>query len=215
MAIRIREFADRTRAAEALAGALQAGLGGALAARGHARLVVSGGSTPAPMFRLLRGKPLAWNRIDVLASDERDVPADHPDRNEAMIRRELLQGAAVPARLIPLIPPGPIPDRFDEVVLGMGEDGHTASLFPDSPDLAAALVSRDPLARLWVPRLDMHRVSLTPAALLASERISLLFFGAEKRAVFEAALRGDDPAKYPVRAVLVQDAVPVTVYTAP
>jgi 6-phosphogluconolactonase len=215
VAIRIREFADRTRAAEALAGALQAGLGAALAARGKAALVVSGGSTPAPMFRLLCGKPLAWNRIDVLASDEREVPPDHPDRNEAMIRRELLQGAAAAARLVPLIPAGPIPDRFDEVVLGMGEDGHTASLFPDSPDLAAALSSHDPLARLWVPRLDMHRVSLTPTALLASGRISLLFFGAEKRAVLEAALGGDDRAKYPVRAVLVQDAVPVTVYTAP
>jgi 6-phosphogluconolactonase len=215
MTPRIRRFEDRASAAEALAGALHAGLGAALAAHGRATLVVSGGTTPAPMFRLLRDKPLAWNRIDVLASDERDVPPDHADRNEGMIRRELLQGAAAVARLIPLIPPGPVPRHFDEVVLGMGADGHTASLFPDSPDLAAALSSRDPLARLRVPRLDMQRVSLTPAALLACQRISLLFFGAEKRAVFEAALSGDDPAEYPVRAVLAQDAVPVTVYTAP
>ena len=215
MGVRIREFPGRAQAAEALAGALQAGLGAALAARGRAVLVVSGGSTPGPMFRRLRNKPIAWNRVAVLASDERDVPPDHPERNEALIRRELLRGAAAPARLIPLIPPGPIPDRLDEVVLGMGEDGHTASLFPDSPDLAAALSSREPLARLWVPRLEMHRVSLTPAALLACRRISLLFFGAVKRGVFEAALADGDAAHYPVRAILRQNTVPVTVYTAP
>jgi 6-phosphogluconolactonase len=213
--VRVREFADRAQAAAALAGALQAGLGAALAARREASLVVSGGTTPAPMFRRLRDRPLAWDRVTVLASDERDVPPDHPDRNEAMIRRELLQNAAAAARLVSLIPPGAIPPTFDEVVLGMGEDGHTASLFPGSPDLAAALASRDPLARLWVPQLAMHRVSLTPAALLAARRISLLFFGAGKRAVFEAALAGDDPARYPVRAILRQDTVPVTVYTAP
>ncbi|MEJ2383332.1 MAG: 6-phosphogluconolactonase [Xanthomonadales bacterium] len=215
MAVRIREFDDRSQAADALAAALQAGLGAALTTRGAAVLVVSGGTTPGGLFRALRNKPLAWNRVTVLASDERDVPPDHADRNEAMIRHELLQGPAAAARLIPLIPPGAVPRHFDEVVLGMGADGHTASLFPDSPDLAAALSARGPLVRLRVPRLDGHRVSLTPAALLACRRISLLFFGAEKRAVFEAALGGDDAAEYPVRAVLAQDAVPVTVYTAP
>jgi 6-phosphogluconolactonase len=215
MTVRIRTFEDRSQAAEALAGALQAGLGAALAARGAAALVVSGGSTPAPMFRLLRRKPLAWDRVTVLASDERDVPPDHPDRNEAMIRRELLQNGAAAARLVSLIPPGPLPRRFDEVVLGMGEDGHTASLFPDSPDLATALASTEPLARLRVPRLDMQRVSLTPRALLAGRRISLLFFGAAKRKVFDTALHGSDPLTYPVRAVLAQTDIPVTVYTAP
>lgn len=215
MTLRIREFRDRAQAAEALASALQAGLGAALATRREAALVVSGGTTPVDLFRRLRKKPLPWKRIAVLASDERDVPTDHPDRNEGMIRRELLQDAAAAARLLSLIPPDPLPPRFDEVVLGMGADGHTASLFPDSPDLATALASRDALAPLRVPRLDARRVSLTPAALVASTRISLLFFGTEKRAVFDAALAGDDPAEYPVRVVLGQSAVPVTVFTAP
>jgi 6-phosphogluconolactonase len=215
MTPRIREFQNREQAAEALAGALQAGLGAALARRREAALVVSGGTTPVDLFHCLRKKPLAWNRVTVLASDERDVPPDHPDRNEAMIRRELLQNAAAAARLLSLIPPGPIPPRCDEVVLGMGEDGHTASLFPDSPDLAAALASHAALARLRVPRLDMHRVSLTPTTLLSGRRISLLFFGAAKRAVFDVALANGDSARYPVCAILRQDAVPVTVYTAP
>ena len=205
MTPRLREFEDRASAAEALAGALHAGLGAALAARGTATLVVSGGTTPAPMFRLLRDKPLAWNRIDVLASDERDVPPDHTDRNEGMIRRELLQGPAAAARLVSLIPPGEIPERFHAVVLGMGVDGHTASLFPSSPDLQAALESDDALHRLSVPGLEADRVSLTPRALLSSRRIDLLFFGEEKRAVFEQAARPGDPAEFPVRAVLEQD----------
>jgi 6-phosphogluconolactonase len=215
LGIRIREFAHREQAAEALAGALQAALGAALAKRDTASLVVSGGSSPVGLFRRLRAKPLRWSRVTVLASDERDVPPGHPDRNEGMIRRELLQEAAGAARLVSLIPPGPIPAHFDAVVLGMGADGHTASLFPGSPDLAAALASPDRLATLRVPRLDSRRVSLTPAALLGSAAINLLFFGADKRTVFDAARAGDDRHEFPVRVILGQDTVPVTVYTAP
>jgi len=215
MGVRVLEFERREQAAEALAGALQQDLEAAIAARGHAALVVSGGSTPVTLFRLLRRRALGGDHVTVLASDEREVPPDHPDRNEAMIRRELLREAARAARLVSLFPPEAVPARFDRVVLGMGADGHTASLFPGSPDLAAALASDEPLARLYVPRLEAWRVSLTPAALLTAGRISLLFFGADKRAVFEAALAGDDATEYPVRAVLGQDAVPVDVYTAP
>jgi len=215
MGVRVFEFERREQAAEALADALQRDLEVAIAARGHATLVVSGGSTPVTLFRLLRRRALGWDRVTVLASDEREVPPDHPDRNEAMIRRELLHEAAGAAKLVSLYPPGAIPARFDRVVLGMGADGHTASLFPGSPDLAAALASKEALARVYVPRLEAWRVSLTPAALLTAGRISLLFFGTDKRAVFEAALASDDVAEYPVRAMLAQDAVPVDVYTAP
>lgn len=215
MAVRVFEFERREAAAEALADALQRDLEAAIAARGQAALVVSGGSTPVSLFRLLRRRPLGWAQVTVLASDEREVPPDHPDRNEAMIRRELLRESARAARLVSLFPPEPIPARFDHVVLGMGADGHTASLFPGSPDLAAALASEDALARLFVPRLGAWRVSLTPAALLQAGRISLLFFGADKRAVFEAAMAGGEASEYPVRAVLAQEAVPVDVYTAP
>jgi 6-phosphogluconolactonase len=132
-----------------------------------------------------------------------------------MIRRELLQGPAAAARLVSLIPPGAIPERFHAVVLGMGVDGHTASLFPGSPDLRAALESDDALQRLAVPGLEADRVSLTPRALLSSRRIDLLFFGEDKRAVFEQAERPGDPTEFPVRAVLEQDRAPVTVFWAP
>lgn len=210
-----RPFESRAAAGRALANELAGVLGAALERRAAASLVVSGGSSPVEMFHQLREQALDWAAVTIVPSDERDVPLAHPDRNEGMIRRELLQGPAAAARLVSLIPPGEIPDRFDAVVLGMGADGHTASLFPGSPDLGAALHSDHALHRLSVPGLEAARVSLTPGALLSSRRIDLLFFGEEKRAVFEQAARPGDPEEFPVRAVLDQDRVPVTVFWAP
>ena len=215
MTINFREFAHREDAAMALADDLQNGLTAAVQEKDRASLVVSGGTTPAGMFRLLCQRNLPWSRVTVLASDERDVPPDHAERNEAMIRRELLQGEAARARLVSLIPPGEIPGFFDELVLGMGADGHTASLFPDSPDLCDALKSSQTLEWLTTPSSPVRRISLTPRALLQSGRISLLFFGAEKRAVYEAAESGTDLGEYPVRVILRQERAPVTVYWAP
>ena len=213
--IEFREFDSRAEASQALADELAWVLTEALNRKDSAALVVSGGSTPAPMFSILRELDVTWQLVTVVPSDEREVEPDHPDRNEAMIRRELLAGPAADARLVSLIPPGEIPDAFDAVVLGMGDDGHTASLFPGSPDLARALQSAEKLERLEVPQLGVHRISLTPAALLRGSRVFLLFFGELKRAVFEAALEEGETATYPVRAVLHQSDVPVDVYWAP
>ena len=198
----------------------------ALAAMGRAALVVSGGTSPVEFFHALRRLPLAWERVTIIPSDERVVPLDHPDRNEAMIRRELLQGPAAAATLRGLLPPSgatdslaeiaeALPASIDGVVLGMGTDGHTASLFPDSPELDSALRSADALALLSVPSQGMQRVSLTPAALLASRRIDLLFFGQEKRCVFEAAGEDGPIAEIPLRCVLHQNIVPVQAFWAP
>ena len=210
-----REFTRREDAAMALADDLQKSLSAAVQEKGQASLVVSGGTTPAGMFRLLSQRNLPWDRVKVLASDERDVPPDHADRNEAMIRRELLQGAAARAQLVSLVPPGDIPGFFDELVLGMGADGHTASLFPDSPELGNVLDSVHTLEWLTTPSSPVRRISLTPRALLQSGRISLLFFGKEKRVVYEAAESGTDLNAFPVRGVLCQEHVPVSVYWAP
>ena len=97
----------------------------------------------------------------------------------------------------------------------MGTDGHTASLFPDSPELDSALRSAEALALLNVPSQGMQRVSLTPAALLGSRRIHLLFFGQEKRVVFEAAAAEGPVAEIPLRFVLHQNSVPVRAFWAP
>ena len=208
-------YESRAEAAEALAGMLAGRLAAAIRDRGRASLVVSGGTSPIAMFRSLREQDLPWGSLTVVPSDERDVPEDHPDRNDAMIRRELLAGPAAAARLVSLIPPGELPDGFDAVVLGMGADGHTASLFPGSPQLQQALSSERPLERLDVPQLDMRRVSLTPSALLNSAAVFLLFFGDEKRRVYESALARRDVEILPVRVVLRQHRVPLTVFWAP
>jgi 6-phosphogluconolactonase len=215
VAVALKSFDKRRQAAVALAGALRRLLEDRIAATGRASLVVSGGSTPAGLFRELAQGGLPWEQITVLASDERDVPPEHPDRNEAMIRRELLQGPAARASLVSLRPPGDIPDRFDAVVLGMGADGHTASLFPGSPELDRALESAEPLLHMTVPQLDARRITLTPSALLSGGPVFLLIFGDDKRNVLEQALAGDDAREFPVRAVLHQDRAPVTVYWAP
>lgn len=222
----LRAHASRPDASRALADEVFETLTEALAATGRAALVVSGGTSPIEFFHALRRLPLAWERITIIPSDERVVPLDHPDRNEAMIRRELLQGPASAAALRSLLPPSgatdslaeiaeALPATFDAVVLGIGTDGHTASLFPDSPELDTALRSAEALALLNVPSQEMQRVSLTPAALLDSRRIDLLFFGEEKRAVFEAAVAEGPIADLPLRCVLQQNAVPVQAFWAP
>jgi len=223
---RFRAFASREEAAGALAEEIFETLTEALAESGRAALVVSGGSSPVGLFHELRGLQLAWERITIVPSDERVVPLSHPDRNEAMIRREFLQGPAAAATLKGLLPPSgapgslaevaeALPAAFDAVVLGMGADGHTASLFPGSPQLETALRSAEPLALVDVPRLGVQRVSLTPATLLASRRVDLLFFGEDKRAVYEKAAEDGPVAEFPVRCVLRQAAAPVNVFWAP
>jgi 6-phosphogluconolactonase len=223
---RLLSFATREEASASLAAEICETLTDALAAHGRATLVVSGGSSPVAFFRHLRRLKLSWERITIVPSDERVVPLDHADRNESMIRRELLQGPAAAASLRGLLPASgstanlpqlaeTLPVSFDAVVLGMGTDGHTASLFPGAPELEAALRSPEPLALLNVPRLGTQRVSLTPAALLATRRIDLLIFGPDKRAIYEAAAAGDDPGEFPVRCVLGQNRAPVRVFWAP
>ena len=215
-------------AAVALAADVATALSEAIARRGHASLVVPGGRTPLPFLEALSHQPLDWSRVLVSPSDERWVDADHPDSNELLLRTNLLRNAAATARLIPLKTADTIPEAaigecasrlatlprpLDVVVLGMGLDGHFASLFPDAPELGAALRPDGPVvAAMRPPSSPVPRISLTLAFLLDSRGIALLTGGADKARVLEqaAALPGDP--RLPVSLLLGQRQVPLALY---
>jgi 6-phosphogluconolactonase len=232
--IRIREhqYADSEALAAALAAAVAAQLRAALAKRPAASLVVAGGTTPVPFLARLSKTTLAWDRVLVTLTDERWVDAGDPASNGAMLQRTLLQNAAAPAQFIPLytgaVTPeaaiadasarlADLPRPFDALVLGMGEDGHTASLFPGADNLAAALAPKNGQAVMAIraPGAPQPRLTLTLPALLDSRSLFLLFAGPSKRRAYELAC-GDGPVEeMPIRGVLRGAAVPVDAfYTA-
>lgn len=201
----------------------------AIAERGTASLLVSGGSTPAPLYRALARRPLAWSRVHIGLVDERWVDAEHPDSNEALVRRTLLTGPAAAATWVPMKTPAPdaeagqagaeaalraVARPFDLVLLGMGLDGHTASLFPQSPQLARALDRRRrPLTVAIDPVTAPHaRLSLSLRGLLDARQIVLLLTGDAKWQVYRRALDTGPVRAMPVRAVLRQTRTPVAVY---
>jgi len=201
----------------AAAGAIEAALEGALDARGRASLVGTGGRSPGPVYDRLARAPLDWAHVAVTLSDERHVDADSPNANARLLRERLFVGPAAAARYLPLTDYAERVLRkllpFDAVMLGMGEDGHIASLIPGSPVLAqamdpdgAALTAESPQGFGSPP---VARITLTLSALLQSRGIFLLIAGAAKRQVVEQALGGAD---YPVRAILNQDRAPVRIF---
>jgi 6-phosphogluconolactonase len=231
---RIRELRDADGEAQAatLAAAIAADLAAALTRRPAASLVVSGGRTPAAMLAQLAAQRLDWSRVFITLADERWVPADDAASNEALVRTALLRERAAAARFIGLKNDAPTPAAgaaqawnalavlarpFDVVVLGMGDDGHTASLFPGSPELASGLDAAALPACLPVhpPGAPHARLSLNLAALLQSRRICVQISGAQKRQVYERAQAAGPVASLPIRAILRQGAVPVDVYWCP
>jgi 6-phosphogluconolactonase len=204
----------------------------AIAARGSASLVVSGGKTPVKFFEQLRARPIDWRRVCVALADERWVDPSDAGSNERMVRDVLLKDRAAEARFAGLKNAAPSPDLgavsawetfariprpFDVTMLGMGDDGHTASLFPGSPNLRIAL---NPTASagcvgMWAPSAPQPRLSLNLSALLDSRRVLILIEGDAKLRTYEAA-NGDGPVdEMPVRAVLRQSQVPVETIWAP
>lgn len=164
-----------------------------------------------------------------MPSDERWVPADHPDSNERLIRSRLLQNRAAGGNILPLFRAGveatqapsliqadlaDTAQPFSAVLLGMGEDGHFASLFPDFEQLPAALEpeTQEPCMVVQTASSPHLRISLTLSALLNSGHIVLLIFGAAKREVFETAKQGG--SAYPVEALLHHSSAPLTVIWA-
>lgn len=198
--------------------------------QGEASVVVSGGTTPAGVFKALSTTSLPWTDVHVILSDERWVPPGHEDSNERLVRDTLLTGEAQGATLLPVYKAGEtIDERCGELndelrlapfpfacaLLGMGEDGHFASLFPDAENLADGLDVDS--QRLCIPvttaASPYRRVSLTLSALSRSDEILLLIFGDRKRAVYEAAKTSANG--HPVSHLLKQKRAPVHLYWAP
>ena len=228
--IQLLDFPDPPALAEALAQSVADDLRTALAERGAASLALSGGNTPKAFMQALALQPLEWPRIAVTLVDERWVPESNARSNAALVRANLLQGPAAAARFVPLYRDAPEPEQalaevesdlaalpspFDALVLGMGNDGHTASFFPGGDRLAAAL---DPsttalLLPMRAPDAGEPRITLTLPPVLAARHLYLHIEGAGKRQVLAEALSGEGRGNsYPVRSVLKHARSPVRIY---
>ena len=218
MTARFGERPDQV--AQALAGAVADVLRVRLAEAGKATLVVSGGSTPLPFFAALSAMELNWSAVTVLLADERWVDEDDPASNTRLVKTSLLQNRAAPARYLSLKGPGTtlamgvesvkrtLADLvlpLDVLVLGMGNDGHTASLFPDAPELAFAMDAEcpDPVAAMTPPSQSEPRITLTLPVLAGARFTALHLKGSDKLETLGRALgQPDDVLSMPVRAFL-------------
>lgn len=230
--VRFHAYESQIQWTWASAIAISSALGRDLQQRPRGRLLLSGGSTPAPIYAALSKAPLEWNRVDVALVDERWLQPSDPDSNARLVRESLLQHKAAGTRFETLTRPGrSIEEAVNTanlharhpagvVVLGMGEDGHTASLFPGMQDLDEALASPEsyvqvdaagcPGAGNW-----RRRISLTPAGLAPASARILLIRGERKRALLDRVLAADDPLEYPIRVAYTTPGPPLDVHWCP
>jgi 6-phosphogluconolactonase len=223
----VRIFDDGDELMRAAAEAIVSDAARAVEERGRFDWALAGGSTPRALYRLLADDPyrarLPWNAIHFYWGDERHVPPDHADSNYRMAREAMLDRVPVPAENVHRIP-AELPDaeaaakeyeatlrsiftvaaggwpRFDLVQLGLGAEGHTASLFPGSPLLAERARW---VAAPWVEAQQTFRITLTPPVLNHARRAMFLVSGEEKAAALHAVLQGPrEPAVYPAQIVV-------------
>ncbi|WP_430391907.1 6-phosphogluconolactonase [Dyella sp. 20L07] len=226
-------FTDCQALAAALAERVAERLREGIAERGTALLAVSGGSTPRHFFERLSRESLDWAKVQITLVDERWVPESNERSNAGMVKAMLLQHAASVAQFVPLYADAPTPEAglavvrarmgalalpFDAVVLGMGNDGHTASFFPGGDRLPEALDANNP-ARVLPMRAagaGEPRITFTLSALLDTRALFLHVEGETKRQLLADARLGlGEAANFPIRAVLTQQRVPVAVYWCP
>jgi 6-phosphogluconolactonase len=201
-----------TELAHAVANDLRA----ALRSRDAATLALSGGNTPKQFMQCLSLQKLDWDKVTVTLVDERWVPPDHPRANAGLLRKHLLREEAAHAHFVPLYVEAPTPEDglaqvraridtlalpLDVVVLGMGDDGHTASFFPGGDQLRNALDPKTPerVVSMRAPHAGEPRITLTLPLLVGAHARYLLITGESKRNVLLDAMKGGD---YPISAVL-------------
>jgi 6-phosphogluconolactonase len=236
MAWQEHEYSDGDALAAGLSAALHASARVAFATDGGtAVFALAGGRTPLPAYRRLADMPLDWKRIRLLPTDERCVPHDHAACNVRELREAFAEATLIDSLTVPdghpdrseahaqsLFARAPYAVRaFDAVVLGMGLDAHTASLFPGAPQLAAALdpadtqgacrIDPDPLP----PEAPFPRITLTLPRLLRTHALHLAIVGAAKREVLREAQAAHNPSKFPISALLHAPNTTVHVHWSP
>jgi 6-phosphogluconolactonase len=226
----VHAFTKQDELIEVLSQSILAQLQEAIETKGKASLLVSGGSTPKPLFAKLKNAPLEWEKVNIGLCDERWVPASHADSNEQFVKEFLMQGKAGKASFVGMYKEGVDAHKveelcsqemrellpFDVLILGMGADAHTASLFPENEKLEEAFdLKRESLCISIEPTTAPHmRMSLTLSAILGAEHLYLHFEGQDKLSVYEKAISGEDRHTMPIRSVLNQDIKDIEVYYA-
>ena len=227
-------FADADAFARAAATRIVTVATMAIAARGRFSIALSGGSTPRPIYELLARAPYAtqidWSRVHVFWGDERCVPPEHPESNYRMAREALLDHVPVPAKYVHRIrgedepheaaldyeqvlraffavADGPAERTFDLELLGMGDDGHTASLFPGT---AAVMEQNRWVLANHAPAAQVEwRITLTPIVLNAAEVVTFLVAGSSKAARIAEVLAGPDDDHLPVQRIRPMHGAPI------
>ncbi len=211
------DFENRESLAKALAVRVAACLSRCITLHGAATLAVSGGSTPQLFFEHLSLQQISWNKVSLTLVDERQVPEEHSRSNAGLVKKNLLCNQAKVARFVPLCQnPKAGQLNLDVIVLGMGNDGHTASFFPDGDNLAEALSphSKTSVIEMQAPAAGEPRLTFSLNKLLAAQSLFLHIEGQEKRDVLAKANAGPDVMAMPIRAVL-QSAKPLQIYWCP
>jgi len=221
MALQVNEFVSKDALNQAFAAEILNHLQSAIDTKGKASLVVSGGSTPKALFAQLSNSDFAWDKVSITLADERWVSAEHNDSNEKLVKENLLVNKAAAAKFISLTTAqanasdaeaeiseriDAIDDKFDVLILGMGEDGHTASLFPCSAQIQDGLnLDRALSAIATQPTTAPHqRMSMSLAKLIQSQHVYLHLTGDKKREVLNDALANHSALEKPIKAVCEQ-----------
>jgi 6-phosphogluconolactonase len=235
MTVKINRFDDRSSMVEALQREFSEQLQQALEQRQQATLLLSGGSTPEPLYQQLSRTDLAWERINVALVDERWVNSDNVASNERFLRESLCVNQASKATLLGMKNNAAsvfdgvdecnsnyarLPKPYDICLLGMGGDGHTASLFPGAAGLDEALHSQLPCAAIRANPSEvtgklLHRMTLTAPQILSSEKLILMITGDAKWQVFEKASNALDATRLPISFFIHQTRLPLEVYWSP
>lgn len=229
---KLTEFTARSALDNELAKNVSDILAKAIKEQGKASIAVSGGSTPKGFFSVLSQSDIDWSKVTITLADERWVPMDSDASNTRLVHENLLQNKAAKAKFFHLKQGDKLTEEtlidlnvaarktllpLDVLILGMGEDGHTASLFPCSDEINACLDETNDavLMKVQPKTAPNQRISFTFASLVTSKNIFLHSCGEGKKTVLTQALNGDDPYEMPIRAFLQHPSLNTQIFWAP